>query len=133
MSALDRFYCILFYLIVSYHSDIDECEDSTACDPNADCTDVDGTSLNETFGTRNCTCRDGWSTEVEMRGEGVDTHALICRGRCYIKSTLKVESFTGRNFRDFANFLVVRENLYPRNSSFQVVRESLYPQNFLKF
>ena len=28
-------------------------------------------------------------------------------------STLKVESFAGRNFRDFANFQGVRESLYP--------------------
>ena len=48
-------------------------------------------------------------------------------------STLKVESFAGRNFRDFANFSIFRESLYPRNRSFQVVRESLYPRNFLKF
>ena len=48
-------------------------------------------------------------------------------------TTLKVESFAGRNFRDFANFSVVRESLYPRNRSFQVVRESLSPRNFLKF
>ena len=27
-------------------------------------------------------------------------------------NTLKVESFAGRNFRDFANFSVVRESLY---------------------
>ena len=47
--------------------------------------------------------------------------------------TLKVESFAGRNFRNFANFSVVRESLYPRNRSFQIIRESLYPQNFLKF
>ena len=49
------------------------------------------------------------------------------------KNTLKVESFAGKNFRDFANFSVVRESLYPRNHNFQVVRESLYPRNFLKF
>ena len=50
-----------------------------------------------------------------------------------ISTTLKVGSFPGRNFRDFANFLVVRESLYPLNCSFQVVRESLYLRNFLKF
>ena len=38
--------------------------------------------------------------------------------------TLKVESFEGRNFRDFANFSVVRESLYPRNRSVQVIRDS---------
>ena len=32
-----------------------------------------------------------------------------------ITTTLKVESFAGRNFRDFANFSFVRESLYPRN------------------
>ena len=50
-----------------------------------------------------------------------------------IYTTLKVESFAGRNFSDFANFLVVCESLYPRNLNFQVVRESLYPRNFRKF
>ena len=50
-----------------------------------------------------------------------------------LATTLKVESFAGRNFRDFANFSVVHESLYPRNCSFQVVRECLYPGNFLKF
>ena len=50
-----------------------------------------------------------------------------------MQTTLKVENFAGRNFRDFANFLVVRESLYPRNGSFHVVCESLYPQNFLTF
>ena len=47
--------------------------------------------------------------------------------------TLKVESFAGRNFRDFASFSVVRESLYTRNRSFQVVRESLYLLDFLNF
>ena len=54
-------------------------------------------------------------------------------GGIEILSTSKVEIFAGRNFRDLANFSVVRESLYPQNRSFQVVRESLYPRNFLKF
>ena len=33
------------------------------------------------------------------------------------RATLLVESFAGTNFRDFANFLVVRESLYPHNRS----------------
>ena len=37
--------------------------------------------------------------------------------------TLKVESFAGRNFRDFVNFLVVRESLYPRNRTLGAIRE----------
>ena len=47
------------------------------------------------------------------------------RGGAYIKKafTLKVETFAGRNFRDFANFLVVRESLYPRNRTFEFIRE----------
>ena len=41
------------------------------------------------------------------------------------EATLKVESFAGRNFRDFASFLGVRESLYPRNRTFTGVRERL--------
>ena len=41
--------------------------------------------------------------------------ACICG---YILRTLKEESFAGRNFRNFANFSVVRESLYPGNCSF---------------
>ena len=37
--------------------------------------------------------------------------------------TLLVETFTGRNFRDFANFLVVRKSLYLRNRTFEFIRE----------
>ena len=44
--------------------------------------------------------------------------------------TLKVESFAGTNFRDFTNFLVVRESLYTRNRSVQLIRESLHMRNF---
>ena len=40
-------------------------------------------------------------------------------------STLKVESFAGRKFRDFAIFFVDRESLYPRNRTFMKVREIL--------
>ena len=54
------------------------------------------------------------------------------RGDSKFEITLKVESFAGRNFRDFASFSVVRESLYPQNRSFQVFCESLYPRNFLK-
>ena len=43
--------------------------------------------------------------------------------------TLKVETFAGRNFRDFANFFVDRESLYPRNRGYEAIRESLYPRN----
>ena len=42
--------------------------------------------------------------------------------------TLKVESFAGRKFRDFANFFVDRESLYPRNLILALdVRKSLSP------
>ena len=44
-------------------------------------------------------------------------------------STLKVESFAGRNFRDFASFLGVRESLYPRNRTFIGVREILHEKS----
>ena len=37
--------------------------------------------------------------------------------------TLLVETFAGRNFRDFANFLGVRESLYPRNRTFEFIRQ----------
>ena len=50
-----------------------------------------------------------------------------------VYTTLKVETFAGRNFRDFTNFSVVCESLYPRNRSFHVVCVSLYPRNFLEF
>ena len=40
-------------------------------------------------------------------------------------TTLKVESFAGRKFRDFAIFFVDRESLYPRNRTFMKVREIL--------
>ena len=43
--------------------------------------------------------------------------------------TLRVESFAGRKFRDFASFLVARESLYSWNRSEKGVRESLSPQN----
>ena len=44
--------------------------------------------------------------------------------------TLKVESFASRNFRDFANFSVVRESLYPQNRSFKAIHESSCPTTF---
>ena len=47
--------------------------------------------------------------------------------------TLLVKSFASTSFCDFANFLVVRECLYPQNHSVQVIRESLYPRNFSNF
>ena len=37
--------------------------------------------------------------------------------------TLKVESFVGRKFRDFARFSGTRESLYPRNRTFMGIRE----------
>ena len=43
--------------------------------------------------------------------------------------TLKVESFAGRNFRDFANFYGVRESVYPRNRTFIGVREILHEKS----
>ena len=43
--------------------------------------------------------------------------------------TLKVESFAGRNFRDFASFLGVRESLYPRDRTFIGVREILHEKS----
>ena len=43
--------------------------------------------------------------------------------------TLKVESFAGRNFRDFANFYGVRESLYPRNRTFIGLREILHEKS----
>ena len=68
-----------------------------------------------------------------VRSNIVNAHLNSKHSETLILTTLKVESFAGRNFRDFANFSVVRESLYPRNRNFQVVRESLYPRNFLKF
>ena len=44
-------------------------------------------------------------------------------------TTLKVESFVGRNFRDFANFQGVRESLYPRNRTFIGVREIFHEKS----
>ena len=44
-------------------------------------------------------------------------------------TTLKVESFAGRNFRDFANFCGVRESLYPQNRTFIGVREMLHEKS----
>ena len=41
----------------------------------------------------------------------------------YSPTTLKVQIFAGTNFRDFANFLAVRENKSPRNRTFRVFRE----------
>ena len=43
--------------------------------------------------------------------------------------TLLVQTFAGRNFRDFANIFGVRESLYPRNRIVSATRESLYPRN----
>ena len=37
-------------------------------------------------------------------------HLLLGMGEYTKRNTLKVESFEGRNFPDFANFLVVRES-----------------------
>ena len=46
-----------------------------------------------------------------------------------ITVTLRVESFAGRKFRDFASFLVARESLYSWNRSEKGIRESLSPRN----
>ena len=40
--------------------------------------------------------------------------------------------FKGRNFRGFAVFNQIRENLFPRNFSKDVIRESFFLRNFLK-
>ena len=40
-------------------------------------------------------------------------------------TTLKVESFVGRKFRDFAIFFADRESLYPPNRTFIKIREIL--------
>ena len=47
-------------------------------------------------------------------------------------STLKEETFAGRNFRGFVVFSQIRESLFPRNFSKDVIRESFFPRNFLK-
>ena len=65
-------------------------------------------------------------------GERNEIGVVAIRGRSRRANTLKVESFAGRKFRDFASFLVVRESLYPRNRSCKAIRESLYPRIFLK-
>ena len=49
-----------------------------------------------------------------------------------VVTTLKEETFAGRNFRDFAVFSQIRESLFPRNFSKDVIRESFFPRNFLK-
>ena len=56
-----------------------------------------------------------------------------CNRLSSLGSTLLVKSFAGINFRDFANSLVVRESLYPRNRSVYIIRESLYLWNFSNF
>ena len=43
----------------------------------------------------------------------------------YWEDTLKVESFAGRKFRDFAIFFADRESLYPPNRTFMKIREIL--------
>ena len=43
--------------------------------------------------------------------------------------TLKVETFAGRNFCDFANFQGARESLYLRNRTFVGVREILHEKS----
>ena len=50
----------------------------------------------------------------------------------FMMSTLKEETFAGRNFRGFAVFSQIRESLFPRNFSKDVIRESFFPRNFLK-
>ena len=61
------------------------------------------------------------------------TQTKIPRGQKNITGkmshTLKVKSFAGRNFRDFASFLGVRESLYPRNRTFIGVREILHEKS----
>ena len=52
---------------------------------------------------------------------------LTCIG--LVLTTLKVESFAGRNIRDFASFLGVPESLYPRNRPFIGVRETLHEKS----
>ena len=47
-------------------------------------------------------------------------------------TTLKEETFAGRNFCGFAVFSQIRESLFPPNFSKDVIRESFFPQNFLR-
>ena len=49
-----------------------------------------------------------------------------------VTSTLKEETFAGRNFRGFTVFSQIRESLILRNISKDVIRESFFPRYFLK-
>ena len=59
-------------------------------------------------------------------------HDVFFMSEPKMSTTLKEETFAGRNFRGFAVFSQIRESLFPRNFSKDIIRESFFPRNFLK-
>ena len=61
------------------------------------------------------------SMSPNERGDGIEKahYSIHLVGSLMLSTsiTLVAGSFAGTNFRDFANSLVVRESLYPRNGS----------------
>ena len=73
ISTLKSSFCFALplFLLLTVYTDIDECSDSTLnmCDPNANCTNIDGGYM--------CMCLDGYMGDGE-----------ICPGNDFIKTFL---------------------------------------------